>query len=317
MPDDTKISLQAKSGQKRIDWRLLEYFRVAGQRQHITRAAEELGTSQPALSRALARLEKEVGVPLFERAGRSVCLTRYGLAFLSHIERALREIEDGHLELIDLINPGRGTIALGFLRSLGAALVPRLVREFRDLHPQVRFTFVSNNSIDLADKLVRGDLDLIFLGAPSDKPPFAWQRVATQELTLIVAESHPLARRRQVSLTEIADQPLLTFQRGHAVRILTDELCKAAGFTPTVVFEGDDSSVIRGFVAAGFGVAVTPPENAAGPGVVALKITNPAPRRDIGIAWLKERYLPGSVRLFRDFCTSTKRTDKIIAYRKR
>src|SRR5689334_4395486 len=72
----------------RIDWRQLEYFRVAGRLQHVTRAAERLGTSQPALSRTLARLEADLGVPLFDRVGRSIRLTRYGEMFLKRVESA-------------------------------------------------------------------------------------------------------------------------------------------------------------------------------------------------------------------------------------
>ena len=301
MSTSRKRQTQADGFPSRVDWRLLEYFRVAGEEQHITRAAERLGTSQPALSRALARLEQNIGVPLFERVGRSVRLTRYGESFLTRIERGLREIEDGQLELAELLNPGRGRVSIGFLRSLGAGYVPRVVRRFQERYPEVRFTFLSNNSIELTAKLLRNEIDLAFLGAPSGKPEIAWKRVAEQELILIVSESHPLARRRQVRLGDVAKEPFLTFQGGHAVRNLTDDLCRAAGFSPNIVFEGDDSGVIRGFVSAGFGVAVTPPENGAGPGVVALRIVDPTPYREIGIAWLEDRFLSASVRSFRDF----------------
>src|ERR1700742_1991419 len=102
----------------RFDWRQLECFRVAGRLQHVTRAAEQLGTSQPALSRSLARLQSELGVQLFQRAGRSTRLTRSGELFLSRVERALGEIDNGRRELGDLKAADRGTVALGFLRTL-------------------------------------------------------------------------------------------------------------------------------------------------------------------------------------------------------
>src|ERR671926_45590 len=109
--------------QAKTDWHLLECFRVAGRLQHVTRAAETLGTSQPALSRALARLQADLGVPLFQRAGRSLRLTRYGESFLARVERALSEIEEGRRELADLTEPERGVVALGFLRTLGAKFI--------------------------------------------------------------------------------------------------------------------------------------------------------------------------------------------------
>src|ERR1051325_2550432 len=140
----------------KTDWHLLESFRVAGRLQHVTRAAEQLGTSQPALSRALARLQADMGVPLFERAGRSLRLTRYGETFLARGERALSEIAEGRRELAALIEPERGVVALGFLRTLGAKFIPELVRRFNVAHPQVRFNFVQNNSAAIEEQIERG-----------------------------------------------------------------------------------------------------------------------------------------------------------------
>ena len=290
----------------KIDWHLLESFRVAGRLQHVTRAAEQLGTSQPALSRALARLQADMGVPLYQRVGRSFRLTRYGELFLVRVERALGEIEDGRRELVDLTETDRGSVSLGFLRTLGATYIPQLVRRFHAAHPQVRFAFVQNNSAAIEEQLERGEFDLIFVAVPPGKDGFDWVRVFDQEFVLIVPQAHRLARRRQVRLREVAGEPFVSFKPGRAIRRMTDDLCKAAGFTPTSSFEGDDSSSLPGFVAAGFGVAIVPPESARAADVVSLRITEPVPRRAIGIAWMRGRYLPASARLFRDFAAAAK-----------
>lgn len=292
------------SPSKRIDWRQLDYFRVAGRLQHVTRAAEQLGTSQPALSRALARLEADLGVPLFERVGRSIRLTRYGELFLKRVEGALAQIEEGRLELADLATPGRGTVALGFLRSLGAKYVPQTVRRFGAAHPEVRFTFTPNNSVELEGLLERGDLDLAFTTVPVTSAKLASARVTDQEMVLLVPTGHRLARRRQVALRDVANEPFVTFKRGHAFRRLTEGLCEEAGFVPSITFEGDDSSSIPGFVAAGFGVAIASLESSMFSGVVSLKITAPVARRAIGLAWAKDRYLPAGARTFRDFAAA-------------
>ncbi|MGE5537274.1 MAG: LysR family transcriptional regulator [Gemmatimonas sp.] len=296
--------LPADRSGKRLDWRQLEYFRVAGRLQHVTRAAEQLGTSQPALSRALARLEADLGVPLFERVGRSIRLTRYGEVFLKRVEGALAQIEEGRLELADLAKPGRGTVALGFLRSLGAKYVPQMVRRFGVAHPEVRFTFTPNNSGELEALLERGELDLAFTTVPVTSGKLAWARVTDQELVLLVPSDHRLARRRQVSLRDVQKEPFVTFKRGHAFRRLTEGLCEEAGFIPSITFEGDDSSSIPGFVAAGFGVAIASPESGNFNGVVGLRIAAPAARRAIGLAWAKDRYLPAGARTFRDFAAA-------------
>src|SRR5262245_54999245 len=290
----------------KTDWHLLECFRVAGRLQHVTRAAEQLGTSQPALSRSLARLQSELGVQLFQRAGRSIRLTRSGELFLSRVERALGEIDNGRRELADLKAADRGSVALGFLRTLAAKYVPELVRRFGARHPGVRFTFAQNNSTAIEAQLERGELDLIFVAVPPGRSGFDWARVADQELVLIVPRSHRLAGRRQVRLREVAKEPFVSFKQGRAIRHMNDELCQAAGFSPVVSFEGDDSSSVAGFVAAGFGVAIVPPEAGKYADVASLRIAEPVARRAIGIAWAQGRYLPTSARLFRDFAASAK-----------
>src|SRR5262245_13028396 len=158
----------------KTDWHLLECFRVAGRLQHVTRAAEQLGTSQPALSRSLARLQAELGVQLFRRAGRSIRLTKPGELFLLRVERALDEIENGRRELADFKAVDRGTIALGFLRTLGARYIPELVRRFSSVHPSVRFAFVQNNSATIEAQLDRGELDLVFVAVPPGRADFGW-----------------------------------------------------------------------------------------------------------------------------------------------
>ncbi|HEU0070431.1 MAG TPA: LysR family transcriptional regulator [Alphaproteobacteria bacterium] len=287
-----------------LDWNHLEYFRVVGRHQHVTRAAEELGMSQPALSRALARFESDLGVPLLERAGRSVRLTRFGEAFLKRIEKAHAEIDEGRRELADLADAKRGAIELGFFRTLGAAYIPQFVRRFSAAYPQVRLSFTQNNSGALQALLEDGRLDLIFTTAPLENAAFSWAHVADQDMALIVPAGHRLAKRKTVALREVAGEPFVSFKPGHAFRAFTDALCAAAGFAPKISFEGDDSSSLPGFVAAGFGVAIVPPESAAFDGVTSLKISEPTARRAIGIAWMKERYLSASARAFRDFAVS-------------
>jgi DNA-binding transcriptional LysR family regulator len=283
-----------------VEWEQLEYFRVVGRLQHVTRAAEQLGITQPALSRAIIRLERELDTPLFHHVGRSIRLTRSGEAFLERVERALREIDEGRRALADLNGELRGTIALGFLRTLGAEYVPKLVRLFRRDHPEMRFIFTQNNSSVLEQQLFAGDLDCALLPGPPKDPRIGWAHVFDQRLVVIVPRDHRLAKRRTIRLTEVAEEPFISFKPGHAIRELATELCAAAGFTPAIAFEGDESSSIRGFVAQGFGVAIVP-ETRASSGVVALGISAPPARRGMGIAWVKGRYQSGAERAFRRF----------------
>ncbi|HZO47564.1 MAG TPA: LysR family transcriptional regulator [Xanthobacteraceae bacterium] len=300
----------------RTDWHLLECFRVAGQLQHVTRAAEQLGTSQPALSRSLARLQSDLGVQLFRRAGRSIRLTKPGELFLARVERALGEIDNGRRELADFKAADRGAVSLGFLRTLGARYIPELVRRFNLVQPAVRFAFVQNNSATVEAQLERGELDLIFVAVPPGHAGFGWTHVGDQQLTLIVPRGHRLARRRQVKLSDVANERFVSFKQGHAIRRMTDDLCKAAGFLPEISFEADDSSSVPGFVAAGFGVGIVPPEARGYADVASLKIVEPVARRPIGLAWMEGRYLSASAQLFRDFVTTAKSPSRLLLQQK-
>jgi DNA-binding transcriptional LysR family regulator len=288
---------------KRIDLRLLHYFSAAGKLQHITRAAALLGTSQPTLSRALTRLEAELGVQLFQRRGRSVCLTPDGETLLGYVDRALQFIDDGRRQLQDRGAAAQSTISLGFLRSLGAKFVPGIVRRFKEYHPNVNFSFTTSTTSNLLERLGDRELDVVFLLSSVKKEGFDCRRVAFQDLVLIVPSAHRLAHSKRVSLRHLAHEPFISYKPGREGRDLTIELCERAGFTPSIVLEADDPTVIRGFVAEGFGVAIALPEN-AGEGVRALQITEPKCRREIRIAWRKNSYLSHIVRSFLAFAVS-------------
>ena len=283
-----------------MDTRQLEYFRAIARLGHLSRAAVQLGMTQPALSRAVDRLEADLGVPLFERAGRSIRPTAYGTAFLVHAERALDALEAGRREVADMAGAERGTIALGFLRTLSARYVPELVRAFSREHAGVRFRFVQSNGAGLDRQLAAGDIHFALTAGPLGHDRFSWTRLTTQQLVLIVPPDHRLARERDVRLADVASETFISFPRGHAIRDLTDDLCKRTGFEPAVAFEGDESSSVRGFVAAGFGIALVP-DTGVLDDLPSLHVVDPPAEREIGLAWVPRRYLSLAERAFRDY----------------
>ena len=224
----------------RTDWHLLECFRVAGRLQHVTRAAEQLGTSQPALSRSLARLQSDLGVQLFRRAGRSIRLTKPGERVpVAGRARARARSRTAAASLAISKPPIAAPIALGFLRTLGAKYIPELVRRFSLAPPgravrlrpeqQRRRSKRSSNAASWTSSSWR---------CRPAHAGFGWARIVDQELVLIVPRGHRLARRRQVRLREVADEPFVSFKQGHAIRRMTDDLCKAAGFVPADQLRG-------------------------------------------------------------------------------
>ncbi len=264
----------------------LAYFEAVARHEHVTRAAHELGVPQSTLSRAMVRLEADLGVALFARKGRTVSLTPAGRTFLGSAERALAEVEKAADSVRADADPTAGRVSFGFLHTMGSETVPALIRGFRADHPKVRFQLVQNYGEAMIERLRAGGLDLCLTSPVPDAPDLVTRRLDEQRLRLVVPDDHRLASRRRIRLAEAADETFVTLEPGYGLRRITDDLCTEAGFTPRVAFEGEEAETLRGLVAAGLGVALLPPPAVARPGVVELTVTAPRAVREIGVAWL-------------------------------
>ncbi|MFC3582604.1 LysR family transcriptional regulator [Streptantibioticus rubrisoli] len=264
----------------------LAQFAAVARHEHITRAAQELGVPQSSLSRAIVRLEEDLGVTLLARHGRTVSLTPAGRMFLGSVERALDGVERAAETVRADADPSTGRVAFGFLHTLGPETVPGLLREFRADHPGVRFQLVQNYGEAMLERLRAGELDLCLTAPLPDAPDLVVRRLDEQRLRLVVPEGHRLAGRRRVRLAETAEEWFVTLEAGYGLRRITDRLCAEAGFTPKIAFEGEEAETLRGLVAAGLGVALLPPPPVPRPGVVELTVSGPRAVREIGVAWL-------------------------------
>ncbi|PSL01168.1 DNA-binding transcriptional LysR family regulator [Haloactinopolyspora alba] len=277
----------------------LRMFEAVARHQHVTQAADELGVPQPTVSRALARLQDELGFRLVERRGRGVRLTRAGRVLLPHVRRALDGLGDGAAELADA---AAGRVTLAFLPTLGAEVVPALIGGFRADRPGVGFTLVQDVWETAVGHLRDGSVDLALTSPLPDEPGLRAQVLHTQPLRLVVPARHPLAGGSEVAMATVADEDFIMLKAGRGVRHLTDDLCLRAGYAPRVAFEGDEIDTVRGLVAAGLGVAVLPSApGVPAPGTAELAITDPGAERPVGIAWPAGPYEPPAVSAFRTF----------------
>jgi len=282
----------------------LAYFAKVARTEHVTRAAQEMQVPQSTLSRALVRLEEDLGVELFARRGRTVSLTPVGRTFLASVERALAEIERAAEEARADVDPAAGKVTFGFLHTMGAETVPGLIHAFRADHPRVRFSLVQNYGEAMLEKLRAGELDLCLTSPVPDAPGLVARRIDEQKLRLVVPADHRLAGRRRIRLAEAAEETFVTLEPGYGLRRITDDLCRQAGFTPRIAFEGEEAETLRGLVAAGLGVALLPPPAVPRPGVVELTVTAPRAVREIGVAWLEGQVDTQPVAAFKRFLLS-------------
>ncbi|MFC1417030.1 LysR family transcriptional regulator [Streptacidiphilus cavernicola] len=284
----------------------LAQFAAVARLEHVTRAAAQLGMPQPTLSRAVARVEEDLGVVLLAREGRTVRLTRAGRIFLAAVERALSEVERGAEAARAEADPTGGRVAFGFLHTMGSEAVPMLLRGFRGDHPRVRFQLVQDYTDSMLERLRAGELDLCLVSPRPEGPELTSRRLGEQRLRLVVPADHRLAGRQRVRLSEAADDPFVTLEPGYGLRRITDALCAEAGFSPRISFEGEESETLRGLVAAGLGVAVLPPSTVARPDVAELWLSSPGARREIALAWVTGRTLTPPAEAFRAYVLSVR-----------
>jgi DNA-binding transcriptional LysR family regulator len=292
-----------------VDTDSLRWFQQVAEGATVTEVSDLGPVTQSGVSRALRRLETEVGTPLLRRSGRTLRMTHAGAVFKRHADALLHQLDDGIAAVSQLIEPGTGTVALAFQQSLGTWLVPDLVRSFRAAHPGVRFHLTQIRDELHSAALDGGQADLeIGTRRPRD-PAVRTRQVAREPLRLALPGDHQLASQPRIHLAEVSAEPFVSLRPASALRQLTDDLCERAGFRPAVVFEGDDLSTVRGFVAAGLGVAIVPapragsPESATGP-VLYPKILDTGAARDICLRWSAQRRLLPAAELFRQHVIS-------------
>lgn len=286
----------------------LRWFVVLCETGNVGRAAAELGMSQPGLSRALARLERELDMPLFDRKGRVLALNRYGEAFLDYARRALAELEAGRRAVADLASPESGTVAMAFLHTVGPWLVPRLLLSFRARYPGVRFQLIQGGSAANLAALERGEVDLVITSPRPDRGALVWRPLRREQLYLAVPVDHRFAERRRVRLAEAAAETFVANKPGTGLRESTEELWREAGIAPAVAFEGDDVATLRGMVAVGLGVAVLPRartydggiDQGGDPWLRYIPLAGTSGSRVLGLVWREDRWASPAVAAFRD-----------------
>ena len=282
----------------------LRWFQQVADGVTVTEVADLYMVSQPGVSRALARLEEDLGTQILQRTGRVLRPTYAGQVFKRHVDALLHSLDDGVAAVGELIEPETGTVSVAFQLSLGTWLVPRMIASFRQTHPRVQFVLEESDDAQGSSGVAGGRIDLEFTARRPRNPAVRWQRLLAQPLALAVPPAHRLAARNEVSLAEAAEEDFVMLHRSWELRTLCEELCLAAGFTPRVAFEGNDVPVVRGFVAAGLGVSIVPGADRsggrAGPEQL-VRLTDPGASRDLGLAWSTERRLLPSAELFRAY----------------
>jgi DNA-binding transcriptional LysR family regulator len=243
-----------------MELRHLTAFVAVAEELHFGRAAKRLQMAQPPLSQQIRRLEKELGIQLFERNTRSVRLTSAGESFLQPVRTVLDDL-DAAVRAAKAAGRGEyGRVTIGFAGASSHETLPLLTRAVRAAHPALELVMRGQTYADVAlDRVADGSLDLGFVRLPVTRPGVAYRVIDEEELVCALPSDHPLARLECVPIGVLAEEPFVSFpdNTGSTVRDAMVGACEAAGFNPRVVQEAPDSYTILALVAAGVGVTLT------------------------------------------------------------
>lgn len=225
----------------------LYYFRTLAEYEHFTKAAEHLFVAQSTLSNAVANLETELGVTLFERQGRAVKLTKYGREFQSSVVEALNVLDKGIARAREQAERLTGTIDIGTVYTVQGDFLPALVRAYRATYgPGLVVNLSQGLTLPLIEDLERGRYELVFGAKLDSKPELTFIPVLTQKLIALVHRDHPFAQSEAISLADIAQErcPVVTYRDGTPVGKQVAPLTQGL----TVVDEADDEITIGSLV---------------------------------------------------------------------
>ncbi|MDX2131922.1 MAG: LysR family transcriptional regulator [Planctomycetota bacterium] len=242
----------------------LRYFSAIAAAGHMTRAARELGVTQPALSAVVRKLEAEVGAPLLERTSKGVQLTEAGRLFLHSAQQALRAVEEGRESVRELLGLQRGVVRVGGGATAVTYLLPPVIGALRRAHPGLRFFIREAGSAGVAQAVLSGELELGVVTLPL--PPgvesdLLVDPLVEDELRLIVPPGHRHAKqvgraRRAATFRweDLRGEPVVAFAAGAAVRDLIDRAAARAGVTLDVAVEVRSIEAVKAMVGAGIGI---------------------------------------------------------------
>jgi len=234
------------------------YIVAVATERHFGRAAERCFVSQPSLSASVKKLERELGVHIFERGKKEVRVTEIGEQVIAQARRALEEADRVKAVARQGRNPLKGILRLGLIHTVAPYLLPELVAELKKTAPQMPLDIEENLTSNLDRMLKDGLIDAAVVALPFDSAGMEIMPLYDEKFRVIVPAGHPWARRKSIDADELRDEDLLLLSIGHCFRDQVLEACHEFARAPAPGRQGNSLETIRNMVASGMGISVLP-----------------------------------------------------------
>jgi LysR family cyn operon transcriptional activator len=275
-----------------VELRHLRYFLAVAETSHFRRAAESLHVSQPTLSQQIQQLEKELETTLFDRIGKRVRLTVAGETLRHYAQRVLLELDEARVALLELDGLKRGKLHVGAVQTLNTYLIPPIIARFATSHPGIFLSVEELAASQIEQAILQGRLNLgiSFVSPATDE--IGSEPLFEEKLVLIVSDRHRLARRKFVKMKELDGEPLVLLPPVFYPRQLFDENARKVGARPRVAVEMNSIEGILGAIRRTGGATVLPALTLTKKpaGLRAISVTEPTPRRTVGLLWRRDSY---------------------------
>jgi len=267
----------------------LEYFVAVAELQHFGQAAERCCVSQPTLSGQIKKLEKQLGILLFERTNRRVMLTESGEDIAHVARRILQEVDTIEDIARSSRDPMSGNFRLGAFPTLASYVFPSVVPKIVKAMPKLRLILIEEKTSELVTKLRDGGIDAALLALPIYDDFLVAHKLFDDDFLLAVSPSHSLCQHHEIAQDMLRGHPLLLLEEGHCLRDQALDICQRHSIAQELDFKATSIETLRQMVKAGTGITLMPKiaidENESD--IRFIPFERPVPQRTIGLVWRK------------------------------
>lgn len=269
----------------------LDYFCQLVSIGNFTRAAEQIGIAQPALSISIQKLEQELGLKLINRAEKKALLTSEGKVLYESATKLLAQAKQVELELQEMKDLSRGTIRLGVSAMMGSYYFPEVLTSFKKKYPHLKLILFDQGTSTLEKMLLNGELDLALIRADQENPQLSYSGLIEEEIVAGMSTEHPLAQRERITLKEFCQQPLVMFHEDYFLREAVNQYSKEYQVSLDIRMETNlielQKSLVKNQVGITTCLSMILKDEAE---MVSLSF-KPVIELKLGLAWKHSRYL--------------------------
>ncbi|MDH5545937.1 MAG: LysR family transcriptional regulator [Gammaproteobacteria bacterium] len=273
-----------------MDIREIRAFVAVADQRSVSRAAEQIHLSQPAVSKRIASLEEQLGTRLFDRVGRNVLITEAGQTFLPHARHILHSIDDGRKAIDNLASSVGGRLLLGTSHHIGLHRLPPILRTYSQQYPGVNLQLHFNDSELVIEKILNGDLDIGVVTLPSRNIEYLHcQTLWKDKLLFVVSREYTV--KSTVTPDELIRMPSILPERGTVTRDILERALSQFDISLTQTLSTNYLETIKMMVSVGLGWSILP-ETMITPELQAFRVKNIALNRNLGLVFDQRRTLP-------------------------